>query len=294
MNQNTAEQARQREHQIMTAQIERTHQALDQCCRPIQNDVMAVWQARIVTVQQIVRKLEASHPDAVEKMLPFSTVAQLNPDNTVTSRSSGKMYWAPVTPELTRAVDVQTMLAPSAASYTIANEDAYMVFGKPYCHEMPTAIFDIIAAEPTGEVAELYRAYVCHTMMPAFRRVKNLLQNYAAYVELPPKDWLEKTYPGESWRTYTTSVFVYFWYCYTQSFERVLSEWSDGNVKSVHPGGCQPLGGMIRSFGWSQTRAEQKQSELVGMTAVAELDDAIFSRAVSDATQSFEVETVAR
>ena len=46
MEMQAAEQARQREHQMTTAQIERTHKALDQCCRPVHNDIWAIVFAR--------------------------------------------------------------------------------------------------------------------------------------------------------------------------------------------------------------------------------------------------------
>ena len=154
---------------------------------------------------------------------------------------------------------------------------------------MPDAILAIIGTEPTGEIAEMYRGYVCHTLMPLFRRVATKLQEYSAYVELPPKDWMEKTYPEMSRRTYTNAIFVQFLYEYTFSFERILVEWSDGNFKSVRPGTAQPIGAINRTLVWSRERAEAKQAELIGMTAVNEIDHSVFSR-VEVATAAFEIE----
>ena len=172
----------------------------------------------------------------------------------------------------------------------LANQDGFEVLSKPYSFEMPDAILAIIAAEPTGQIAGLYRGYVRHTMMPLCRRLANTLQEYSAYMELPPKDWLEKTYPEISWRAYTNSVFVQHWYAYTLSFERILVEWSTGNFKSVRPGMAQPIGGMIRTVAWSQDRAQAKQAELIGMTAVNEIDHSLFSRVNEVATAAFEIE----
>eukprot|EP01051_Picozoa_sp_SAG22_P018479 SAG22_NODE_3121_length_1922_cov_1.937466_1_plen_441_part_00 len=289
VKQHTAEQARQREHQMMTAQIQRTHQALDQCCRPVQNDVMSMAFARVALVQEIVVKLEASHPDTVAEMVSLATVAEIQPDGSLRSKSSGNLMWIPnPPPELTCAVGKHDLAAPSATSCAISTHDYMSVWSKPYCLELPNGIIAIIAAEPTGEVAGMYRSYVRHTMMPLFRQVSDMLRDYAAYVELPPKDWLEKTFPEMSWRNFTHSIFVQHWVSYALSFERILSEWSDGIFGSIRPGFVQPMGSMLRTLAWTHERAEVKQGELIGMTSVAEFDGQLFSRIESEA----KVETV--
>ena len=276
---------------MTTAQIERTHKALDQCIRPVGNDIFTIFLSRQTMVQQLVSRLEVSHPDAVEQMLSFVTTFKRHPDGTVTSATSGNLVWTPnPPPELTRAQVKPDMAAPSAAAYMISAHDMFLCVSKPFCFEMPDAILAIIAAEPTGEIAGMYHGYVRHTMMPLFRRVATTLQEYSAYVELPPKDWLEKMYPDMSWRSSTNSIFIQFLYEYTVSFERILSEWSTGNFKSVRPGMAQPIGGMIRTVAWSQDRAQAKQAELIGMTAVNEIDHSVFSRVDEVATAAFEIE----
>jgi hypothetical protein len=109
-------------------------------------------------------------------------------------------------------------------------------------------------------------------------------------VELPTKDWLEKTYPEMSWRSYTNSLFIQFLYAYTLSFERILVEWTNGNFKSIRPGMAQSIDAMVRTVAWSQERAEAKQAELIGMTAVNEIDHSLFSRVDEVATAAFEIE----
>ena len=157
---------------------------------------------------------------------------------------------------------------------------------------MPDTILAIIAAEPTGETAEMYRGYFRHTMMPLFRRVADTLQEYSAYLELPPVDWLKQTYPDMSWRTYSNAIFIQTWFQCTFSFERILAEWSGGNFKSVHLGTGQPIGAMYRTLAWSQERLETKQAELIGMTTVTKIDTSIFSRGtrVEVSTAAFEAE----
>ena len=242
-------------------------------------------------VQQLVSRLEVSHPDAVEQMLSFVTVHEHHPDGTVTSRGSGNLAWIPnPPPELTRAVVKPEMVAPSGSAMMISAHDTFVCISKPYCLEMPDAILAIIAAEPTGDIAGMYRGYVCHTLMPLFRRVASTLQEYSAYVELPPKDWLQKTYPDMSWRTFTNAIFIQTWFRSTLSFERILAEWTDGNFKSVHPGTGQPLGAMMRTLAWSQARSEAKQAELIGMTTVTQMNDNVFSRLEIAATAAFDAE----
>eukprot|EP01052_Picozoa_sp_SAG31_P060627 SAG31_NODE_19781_length_591_cov_2.306911_1_plen_196_part_11 len=179
--------------------------------------------------------------------------------------------WKPRSPEIARAMAAHIEQAPSANGYAISNFDVMFMLSQPFCFELPTMILGVVVAEPTGEIAEMYRGYIRHTMMPLVRRVADTLRSYSAYVEMPPKAWLEKTYPRIPWSSASNSIFVQQWHSYMLSFERVLSEWSGGNFGSVHGGNVWPLGGILRTLAWSQERAEATQSELIGMTSVAEI-----------------------
>ena len=139
-------------------------------------------------------------------------------------------------------------------------------------------MLDAIAKEPNQEIAEMYRGYVRHSLMPLCRRVADQLREYSAYVELPSKEWLQKTFPGESWSGQSNMVYLQVWYAYTSSFERVLEEWSSGNFEPVHPGWGLPMGPLIRTLVWSQEQAEKKQAELIGMSTVVETNQMVFSR----------------
>eukprot|EP01052_Picozoa_sp_SAG31_P034791 SAG31_NODE_4113_length_3572_cov_24.306939_3_plen_290_part_00 len=282
-----AEQDRQREHQMMTAQIDRTHRGLDQCCRPVINDLIAMSYIRQPMVRQIVGKLE---PDLVEEMLSLANgaIMTFDPDGAVMTRSTKKVYWTPNPPaELTRAMGEHTFASATGAACLIATHDVFVAWSKPFCFEMPSAILKVISAEPTGEVAEMYRNYVRRTLMPLSRRIVDTLREHAAYVELPTKDWLEKTFPEMSWRTNTNTIFVQHWYTHTLSFERILSQWSDGNFGSVRPDSAQPLGGMLQMLNRSQEQAEVRQAELIGMTSVNEFDYGnVFARVESNQADS--------
>eukprot|EP01052_Picozoa_sp_SAG31_P002863 SAG31_NODE_104_length_25069_cov_12.917144_2_plen_285_part_00 len=260
----------------MTAQIERTHRGLDECCRPVLNDLDAMNWARTTMIQHIVARLEVSHPTAAQEMLSLvnGAVTQLNPDGTVTSTSSGKLRWtqAALDAELTRCMTEYTFAAPTAVACIINLHDWFATASQPFCFEMPTAILEIIGAEPMGEIAEMYRGYVRHTLMPLLRRVVDTLREHAAYVEFPSKEWLQGQFPDMSWRTYNNRTFLGLWYAYSLSFERVLLEWSNGNFSWIRPTIAQPSGGIARLLIQSQAHAEARQAELIGMTSVAELD----------------------
>ena len=117
-------------------------------------------------------------------------------------------------------------------------------------------------------------------------------------MELPSKEWLLKTFPGESWSTGSNMLFFQMWYSYTASFERVLEEWSSGNFEPVHPGCGLPIGPLYRTLVWSQEQAEKKQAELIGMSTVVEIDQRVFSYAEltpsassKEQASTYEVET---
>eukprot|EP01052_Picozoa_sp_SAG31_P046209 SAG31_NODE_8742_length_1396_cov_1.220509_2_plen_77_part_00 len=56
-------------------------------------------------------------------------------------------------------------------------------------------------------------------------------------------------------------------------FQGLLREWSEGDYTSAHPAASAfPFGGLFQTIGWSVQAGETKQSELIGMSAVAEID----------------------
>ena len=80
-------------------------------------------------------------------------------------------------------------------------------------------------------------------------------------------------FPSFYWRANKNNVFAELWLAYTTSFERVLAQWEEGDWHETRPAGlAQPLSGLMQTIKWSEQRAEQKQSELIGMTAEAKVD----------------------
>ena len=70
-----------------------------------------------------------------------------------------------------------------------------------------------------------------------------------------------------------SNVFAFMWVAYTTSFERVLAQWEEGDWHETRPAGlAQPCSGLMQTISWSEQCAERKQSELIGMTAEAEVD----------------------
>ena len=104
---------------------------------------------------------------------------------------SGTVFWDPTArPDgITRVHGTHTSACDSAAAYAIALADFSTVYSKPVCNELPTAILDHLTADPTSPLADTFRRYARQSMVPAMRRVAELLQKHGAVVELPPTEW---------------------------------------------------------------------------------------------------------
>lgn len=198
-------------------------------------------------------------------------LTKINVDGTVTS-SRGKVYWlANKSAEPFRAVPEMTFAQPTASALVVETHDLYVSVSQPFCFELPTGIFDVISAEPTGELADMYRGYVHNTIMPMVRGVADTLRRHAAHVEFPPKEWLENTFPEINWRSNTNAYLLQCWLTYVSSYERAMAEWNNGNFTSLRPNTVLPFAGLQRTMMWSQEKAQQRQVDLIGMTSVAEL-----------------------
>ena len=69
------------------------------------------------------------------------------------------------------------------------------------------------------------------------------------------------------------SMFQEAWVGYTRSFEEVIAEWDTGELGTVLPRGHSrlPWYGLRALNDWSIKRGEDRQRELVGMTAEVEI-----------------------
>ena len=176
--------------------------------------------------------------------------------------------------QLTKNFGLHDFAAPSAAAFSIANiGDVWATVGQPFCYELPQAVFDVIAADPAGELAHGYRRYIRTVLVPGVQHVAELLKANSATIEWPTKEWLAEQFPEIAWAFLRGSVFGEMWLGYARGWDRVLAEWDEAeNFAVVRPTLPMPFGGLSRAMAWSRERGEAKQQELIGMTAEAEVD----------------------
>jgi hypothetical protein len=277
-----SELTRQREHEQMVAQIGRTERWLDECCRPVDLGIESLTHARYCYVAHTVFEMEASHPEVVAEMLALSAAMfPVGADGKVTSARSGTLYWERSVPtQLTMAFGSNLLAMPSAAACSVRIVDTVLTYAKAFCDELPQAILDVVAAEPTGAIAHSYRRYIRTVWVPGVQHVAELLKAHSAVIEWPTIEWLAKKFPQIPWRGNANNLFATMWIAYAISWDRVLAEWKEAeNFAVVRPTCGQPaaVAGLSQAIAWSRTRGEAAQKELIGMTAEAEVDTSFFS-----------------
>ena len=67
---------------------------------------------------------------------------------------------------LTHAFANHMFAVATPAAYSIRFFDAFEAFSQPFTQELPHAIIDIIAADPTSSIAVKYRSYVKTVLLP--------------------------------------------------------------------------------------------------------------------------------
>ena len=269
----TRELARQREHEQMLAQIARTDRALDDCCRPIQAALEGIHNSRYQFVGGAVLEMEASAPEAVARMLEKVTIASVTATQAISTRS-GEVKWdAAARPEtLTHVHGVNTSGFKSPAAYAIAGQDLMTWSSQPFTSELPAGILECVSADPTTALAHRFRLYVRHSLLAGMLRVVKLLDAHAAVVELPPTSWLKAKFPEELWNVNPGQLYRWFWRARTQAWEALVAEWDGGDFGAVSPpGNFLPFHGLIAINDWAIARGEERQRELIGMTAQAEV-----------------------
>lgn len=129
-----AEQTRQREHQVLLAQIQRTDRWIDDCCGPVEAALAHVQWARRYFVADMVFELESNDPDAVAEMLAATaSFIPISDDGIVRSRRSGEVSWEPWdSTVLTNTFAQYTKADLSAAALSIAATHDFIVFSQPY------------------------------------------------------------------------------------------------------------------------------------------------------------------
>ena len=99
--------------------------------------------------------------------------------------------------------------------------------GQPYCAELPAAVLEIVAAEPSSPIGLSYQRYVRSTYLPAVRRIAAVLREHAAAIEWPSLAWLSEKYPGRG-STDPADAVAYIWLTYSRSWETLLAAWDEG------------------------------------------------------------------
>eukprot|EP01052_Picozoa_sp_SAG31_P042362 SAG31_NODE_6703_length_1918_cov_1.219901_1_plen_477_part_00 len=267
-----AEMRRQREHEQMVAQIQRTDRWLDDCCRPIILHLQTIIIHRAGMTAELVAVLEVEHPEMVQAIL--AGVAPMFPtdeDGTINTQY-GTTLWRPHKPALVRTYTNVLTSFSSAASVMIAATEAFLVISAPLCAVAPQPVLDLVAAEPTGVVAANYRRYISTVLVPLCRRVLDILVAHGATIEWPTKDWLREKFPELAWDLFANAYFGQHFASYTRGWDRILDEWGAGILTTVQPAFSMSAMALNQTIQWSMQRGEAKQSELIGMTAVEEVD----------------------
>ena len=140
------------------------------CCRPILLEFAAIVNARQSFVLDTVHRMESSHPDAVGAMLAHAaSMFVVGPDGAARSLRSGTVRWTPrlASAQITEAFAERSWGYPSAAAFAIAVADGYITMSQPYCAELPAAVLEIVAAEPSSAIGMGYKRYVRSAYLPA-------------------------------------------------------------------------------------------------------------------------------
>lgn len=72
-------------------------------------------------------------------------------------------------------------------------------------------------------------------------------------------------------------------------FKGLLEQWSEDDYARLHPTGTLPFGGLFQTINYSRQVGESKQLELIGMTAVAEIDATSLASRNIDSTKDEDI-----
>eukprot|EP01052_Picozoa_sp_SAG31_P032266 SAG31_NODE_3520_length_4165_cov_1.856370_2_plen_289_part_00 len=269
---------------------------LDECCRPIDFAGGVIVASRLAFLTEAVVEIEAVAPDVVDRILErYAAAAGYKVDETsVMSTRSGTLRWTTYDPDVfVRVHDQHDQAIHSAAACTIKAMDIYTALSRPCasiprlflvctkcphlhcthigvradCSEMPEAIANFIAADPTASLACRFRRHAQLTLVPHMRHISELLKAHVAVVQLPPTAWLTEKFPVELWRLNTARLFYDFWVSRTSAWEELLAEWESGVLDALVPRGNNwfPLRGLRAVNDWSIAKAEMVQLDLIGV-----------------------------
>eukprot|EP01052_Picozoa_sp_SAG31_P015947 SAG31_NODE_1039_length_10212_cov_8.897063_6_plen_273_part_01 len=125
----------------------------------------------------------------------------------------------------------------SKAIMEIATADSMAYFGKMYARELPTAFFELIAANLDGALAMEYRNYIRHQVKPCLDRITSILHANFAAIELPPLEWLVENFLGHG----SVNNIVTDTIAYKIGWDSVLAQWdAQGKSDALFPVSAAP------------------------------------------------------
>ena len=99
-------------------------------------------------------ELEANHPEVVQALMAkVSSIFPIDEDG-VLKTPYGKPFWKPHQPAIVRTYGDMTWSFPTVAAAAIASIEGFQFLSAAFCSVAPQPILDVVAATPTGAVAQ--------------------------------------------------------------------------------------------------------------------------------------------
>ena len=155
--------------------------------------------ARLSHMYETVGLLETSTQAVADMLAHAEPMIPVGLDGIARSGVSGTVQWVPrqASVQLTETFASHTSGTPSAAGTSIGVADYFSILSQPFTAELPAAVLEIIAAEPSGAVGLSYRRYVQSTLFPGIRRVA-AIRSHSATIEWQSVAWQKEKFPGRA------------------------------------------------------------------------------------------------
>jgi len=102
----------------------------------------------------LVVELEANHPEVVQALMAkVLSMFSIDEDGALKT-PYGKAIWKPHQPAIVRTYEDFPLSFPTVAAIAIAAIDTFQANSATFCSVAPQPILDVIAATPTGSVAQ--------------------------------------------------------------------------------------------------------------------------------------------
>eukprot|EP01052_Picozoa_sp_SAG31_P016623 SAG31_NODE_1107_length_9877_cov_4.000102_7_plen_209_part_00 len=172
-----SETRRQREHEQMLAQIQRTERIVDECCGPAIFTVYAYATSCSCFTAEGVSMLEKTNPEIISMLLSHvAAYYETKEDGTVWSKLSGRLTWERKPGFVVTSSSI-TICYPTGATMQIVGAMYNMpALTQPYIAVTGQPILSVIEADPSGDLAIRYRQFVRSSVIPSLRKVAAILE----------------------------------------------------------------------------------------------------------------------